>query len=64
MPGTDAESRINPGAPLAGAGGTAVRVQSDREPYEVLDDLMSVIEVLCPTWPRRGTFIDSGSFLL
>jgi hypothetical protein len=31
---------------------------------EALDDLMSVMEALCPVWPLRGTFRDNGKFLL
>lgn len=49
---------------LAGAGGVVVAVTSEREPYEALDDLMSVIEALCPRWPSRGTFSRTGKFLL
>lgn len=35
-----------------------------RDPLEALDDLMSVVEVLCPTWPTRPTFADAGPFIL
>ena len=58
------KSSANLLAPLAGAGGVAAIVQSDREPYETLDDLMSVVEVFCPKWPLRGIFRDTGKFLL
>jgi hypothetical protein len=51
-------------APLAGAGGVITTVRSEREPYEALDDLMSVIEALCPTWPPRETTSGIGKFLL
>ena len=37
---------------------TQAAVTSEREPYEALDDLMSVIEALCPRWPSRE--ISSG----
>jgi hypothetical protein len=50
--------------PLAGAGGMVTPVHSEREPYEVLDDLMSVIEVFCPEWPPRETTSGIGKFLL
>ena len=50
--------------PLAASGGVAVTVDGAREPYEALDDLMSVIEALCPQWPPRGTFTSAGKFLL
>ena len=55
---------LNSLAPLAGGGGVVATVHSEREPYEALDDLMSVIEALCPRWPPRGTFSDTGKFLL
>ena len=51
-------------APLAAAGGVTVPISSEREPYEVLDDLMSVVEALCPRWPPRGIFRGTGKFLL
>lgn len=41
---------------FAGSGGITAPVSSDRDPFEVLDDLMVVIEALCPTWPHRETF--------
>lgn len=36
----------------------------DRDPFEQLDDLMSVVEALCPVWPDRDTFEKSKIFLL
>jgi hypothetical protein len=50
--------------PLADAGGVVGNVHSQREPYEVLDDLMAVVEALCPTWPSRGGFVSTGKWLL
>jgi hypothetical protein len=43
-------------APLAAEGG--VRVPSERpvDPYRELDDLMAVVEQLCPRWPERDIF--------
>ena len=38
---------------FAGSGGITAPVSSDRDPFEVLDDLMVVIEALRPTWPPR-----------
>jgi hypothetical protein len=60
----DRISVSGPKQPLAGAGGIVATVQCERDPYEVLDDLMSVIEALCPTWPARGISFASGKFLL
>ena len=53
-------------SPLAGpgAGGVITAAGNEREPYEALDDLMSVVEALCPRWPPRGIFQGSGKFLL
>lgn len=50
--------------PFAGAGGTTTPPTNERDPYEALDDLMTVIEALCPTWPQRDTFSDDAEFLL
>jgi len=33
-----------------------VPVQTIRDPFEALDDLMVVVEALCPTWPHRESF--------
>jgi hypothetical protein len=59
-------STSNARSPFAGpgAGGVAGAASSDREPYEALDDLMCVVEALCPEWPARGIFQSSGKFLL
>lgn len=40
---------------------TATRVC---DPYEALDDLMCVIEELCPRWPAQPTGIDGSKLLL
>lgn len=37
-------------------GGIAASLNSERDPFEVLDDLMVVVEALCPVWPQRETF--------
>jgi hypothetical protein len=31
----------------------SLREPADRDPYRALDDLMEVLEVLCPRWPPR-----------
>jgi hypothetical protein len=64
MPKNDLKSSSDSSAPLAGAGGVVTTAHSEREPYEALDDLMSVIEVLCPRWPPRQIFRGGGKFLL
>jgi hypothetical protein len=60
----DQKSTSDSLAPLAGAGGVVTTAHSEREPYEAFDDLMSVIEALCPTWPPRETTSGIGKFLL
>jgi hypothetical protein len=45
-------------------GGVVATVTDEREPYEALDDLMSVIEALCPAWPPREISSGMGKFLL
>lgn len=34
------------------------------DPFKALEDLMVVVEALCPTWPTRETFQDGGKMLL
>jgi hypothetical protein len=49
---------------LVASGGIVTAVTSERERYEALDDLMSVIEALCPRWPPREISSGTGKFLL
>ncbi|HEY8053481.1 MAG TPA: hypothetical protein VIE42_11845 [Steroidobacteraceae bacterium] len=49
---------------LARAAGIDEPPADSRGPFEVLDDLMQVIEALCPTYPERDTFADSSAFKL
>lgn len=44
---------------LASEGGNGEFPEDSRDPFEVLDDLMQVVEALCPTFPERDTFADS-----
>lgn len=50
--------------PLVIEGGSNSAIPDLRDPFEVLDDLMHVIEALCPTYPPRDTFTDSAVFKL
>jgi hypothetical protein len=50
--------------PLVADGGIDTAHASNRDPYEVLDDLMVVVEALCPRWPARETFKSDGIWLL
>jgi hypothetical protein len=43
--------------PIAASGGIAAPTLVEGDPYQRLDELMVVVEALCPTWPeRKGTF--------
>jgi hypothetical protein len=43
---------------------TQVPAVTSRDPFEALDDLMTVIEALCPVWPNRETFSSTDRFLI
>lgn len=51
-------------APLIGEGGIEAPVVSEKDPYRSLDDLMAVVEALCPVWPQREPFVAEGKMLL
>ncbi len=34
---------------------------NNRDPFEALDDLMQVVEALCPRWPERESFGDTAA---
>ncbi|HEY6643095.1 hypothetical protein [Povalibacter sp.] len=50
--------------PFANDGGIQPPVAPDDDPFRTLDELMAVVEALCPVWPERGVFVDSGKMLL
>jgi hypothetical protein len=50
--------------PFAGDGGIPVEPRQEDDPYGKLDDLMAVVEALCPHWPQRSTFESAGQMLL
>jgi len=50
--------------PLSSTGGVSSPTADSRNPFEVLDDLMQVVEALCPTWPPRELFPDTAAFKL
>lgn len=53
------------GVPAPERGSTAATESVVRpDPFETLDDLMWVIEALCPAWPPRPTFAGAGPFIL
>jgi hypothetical protein len=49
---------------LASDGGSGESPGDSRDPFEALDDLMQVVESLCPTYPERETFPARGIFKL
>lgn len=57
VPSTDNVAASAPAHHLVGEGGIVTTIPSDRDPYEILDELMVVVEALCPQWPPRGTFV-------
>lgn len=44
--------------PFVADGGIRVATISSCDPYVILDDLMAVVETLCPVWPMRETFVE------
>jgi hypothetical protein len=50
--------------PFVGEGGIPYVADTTRDPFAALDDLMTVIEALCPTWPPREPTKDGGHWLL
>ncbi len=50
--------------PLASTGAVNMPQTDARNPFEVLDDLMQVVEALCPAWPHRELFPDTAVFKL
>lgn len=55
-PSTDAQPTEPRRDLLVAGAGIRVPVQTGQDPFEALDDLMVVIEALCPTWPLREPF--------
>ncbi len=51
-------------SPFAAEGGLAPRRAFDEDPYRTLDDLMSVVEALCPVWLARPPFRPGSAMLL
>ncbi len=49
---------------LANDGGNVNPSAGSHDPFEALDDLMQVVEILCPTYPERDTFAGYTVFKL
>jgi hypothetical protein len=50
--------------PLADAGGIPATYSPVKDPFAQLEDLMIVVEALCPKWPARPIFTDNGHWRL
>lgn len=50
--------------PLAGDAVMQASQSAAADPYRQLDDLMAVVEALCPAWPERETFGGAGCMIL
>lgn len=62
-------SRPDPHAPpelhlIAADGGVVAPPAVEPDPYKSLDDLMVVVEALCPRWPERECFTGQEKFKL
>ena len=50
--------------PFAAGGGLAAPPFVGEDPYQTLDDLMSVVEALCPVWSPRAVFSPDNVMLM
>lgn len=50
--------------PIADDGGIQAPIPDTRDPYEILDDMMAVVELLCPEYPERELFREDGEWRL
>jgi len=64
MKPTDPKQSSAPRDIIAAEGGVTAPIESARDPYERLDDLMVVIEALCPRYPEREPFTGDEIFRL
>lgn len=52
----DVDVGVEPPILLVADGGAPAVSTGCRDPYEALDDLMMLVEALCPSWPPREGF--------
>lgn len=50
--------------PIVAEGGVPFIASQGRDPFEALDDLMVVVEALCPVWPLREPTKEGSHWLL
>jgi len=55
LPSPEGISQTTPSPLLVADGGPPSVPNNTRDPFEALDDLMTVVEALCPKWPPRET---------
>lgn len=60
----DTGSGIPANAHFAAEGGAVYFPPDSRDPFEALDDLMTVVEALCPRWPERDERTTGSCFRL
>jgi hypothetical protein len=53
-----------PEPPFAAAAGIRSPAARGEDGFRELDDLMAVVEALCPRWPARKPLVDSPMMLL
>lgn len=49
---------------FAADGGLDAPMPPPADPFQALDELMAVIEELCPVWPARETFKNDTNYRL
>ncbi len=50
--------------PFAAEGGLEAPARLGQDPYAALDDLMAVVEAVCPVGPPRGPIKEGSGFLM
>jgi hypothetical protein len=60
----DPSSAIPAEAHFAAEGGAVYFPSDNRDPFEALDELMTVVEALCPRWPERDERTAGSCFRL
>lgn len=48
-------------APIVAEGGVTPSADPPADPFQALDDLMVVVEELCPVWPSRPIFTNESN---
>jgi hypothetical protein len=51
-------------APLGAEGGLVRPAACAEDPFRALDELLAVVEALCPIWPQRGLIVTGDKMRL